>query len=321
MIKKMKVITAVLLVSLLFINVFTVHAAQDEGYVCARDEIAQWIIATAAILNYENNGDYRLFGKSQYELENFIRVQYPIDIYDIFQFFDFAISTNICLLDFNDEVRTLINNERDNLINYGLSFNKDLIYKSTFILYEWNIHNDNDLRNQINRLLDGSHNERFIYTYNEIRNLINEYSDDILSYIRHIGISEYNHVNLIIELSEYWGDRNIIGWDLFRIGTLVSWGYAAGFIEREEAYELMVPAINLLKENFSSWDEAANNYIDGFLWWLGPEGQRPFVNNYKRYSERIRIFNNLREANPYLFDDALFSNPHITNDFQRPVNP
>lgn len=69
------------------------------------------------------------------------------------------------------------------------------------------------------------------------------------------------------QLSEKWGDRGILCWDLFRMSSLIQFGYTAGYVTYAEALALLEPAATLLCENFSSWEEAFENYLEGYNWW------------------------------------------------------
>ena len=69
------------------------------------------------------------------------------------------------------------------------------------------------------------------------------------------------------QLGEKWGDRGILCWDLFRMSSLIQWGYVAGYVTYPEALALLEPAATLLRENFSSWEEAYENYLEGYNWW------------------------------------------------------
>ena len=106
-------------------------------------------------------------------------------------------------------------------------------------------------------------------------------------------------------LSEKWGDRGILCWDLFRMSDLVQWGYTAGYVTYTEALALLEPAATLLCESFSSWDEAYENYLDGYNWWARNNvlGQNVWE------TERGETYVQMRESEEtsYLFDDALFS--------------
>lgn len=102
------------------------------------------------------------------------------------------------------------------------------------------------------------------------------------------------------QLSEKWGERGILCWDLFRMSNLVQWGYMAGYVTYAEALALLGPAATLLCEEFSSWDEAYENYLDGYYWWarenvLGEDiWQTPRGTAYVEMSQSA------------IFDDSLF---------------
>lgn len=57
-----------------------------------------------------------------------------------------------------------------------------------------------------------------------------------------------------------WGCRGILAWDLFRVSTLVQWGYVAGYVTYHEALALLQPAAQALSESFKSRDEACDQY-------------------------------------------------------------
>ena len=106
-------------------------------------------------------------------------------------------------------------------------------------------------------------------------------------------------------LSEKWGDRGILCWDLFRMSDLVQWGYTAGYVTYTEALALLEPAATLLCETFSSWDEAYENYLDGYNWWARNNVQGQNVWETERGETYVRMRES--EETGYLFDDALFS--------------
>ena len=47
------------------------------------------------------------------------------------------------------------------------------------------------------------------------------------------------------EISERWGEKGILAWDLSRMANLVQWGYVAGYITYEEALKLIEPAVQM----------------------------------------------------------------------------
>lgn len=105
-------------------------------------------------------------------------------------------------------------------------------------------------------------------------------------------------------LAEKWGDKGILAWDLFRISNLVQWGYTAGYISYEEALTLLEPAAVKLSESFSSWDEAYENYLDGYHWWERSDARGQDI----WQTERGKLYQGMK-ADPKLdglFDDSLF---------------
>ncbi len=106
------------------------------------------------------------------------------------------------------------------------------------------------------------------------------------------------------ELDGKWGDRGILAWDLFRMSNLVQWGYIAGYLTYEEALALLEPAATLLAENFTSWDEAYENYLDGYNWWARNNvlGKDPMDTERGGYYQQMK-----NQTYPVpLFDDSLF---------------
>lgn len=105
-------------------------------------------------------------------------------------------------------------------------------------------------------------------------------------------------------LDEKWGPRGLLAWDLFRISNLVQWGYTAGYISYEEALTLLEPAAVKLSESFSSWDEAYENYLDGYHWWERSDARGQDI----WQTERGKLYQGMK-ADPKLdglFDDSLF---------------
>lgn len=101
------------------------------------------------------------------------------------------------------------------------------------------------------------------------------------------------------------GDRGILCWDLFRMSNLVQWGYEAGYLTYPEALALLEPAAVRLKEAFSSWDEAYENYLDGYNWWARNDMTGPIRLGDFRGKRYLLLKES--EATSALFDDALFS--------------
>lgn len=128
----------------------------------------------------------------------------------------------------------------------------------------WNISGREDLVSTVLQMTLAGHNASFLEMAEDVkqrsekeRKAISEAS----------GAWPYFMWEYTEELAEKWGDRGILAWDLFRMSNLVQWGYVAGYVTYEEALTLLKPAATLLCANFTSWDEAYENYLDGYVWW------------------------------------------------------
>lgn len=105
-------------------------------------------------------------------------------------------------------------------------------------------------------------------------------------------------------VDEKWGDRGIMAWDLFRMANLVQWGYVAGYVTYEEALALLEPAATILCENFSSWDEAYENYLDGYNWWARNDVMGKDI--WETSRGKLYLEMKVDPATAPIFDDTLF---------------
>lgn len=92
--------------------------------------------------------------------------------------------------------------------------------------------------------------------------------------------------------------------------TLIPARYVAGYITYAEALALLEPAAILLKEKFTTWDEAYENYLDGYHWW----SRSNVLGKNVWESERGKLYQNAKvsKESGYIFDDTLFTRPIIS---------
>jgi len=161
----------------------------------------------------------------------------------------------------------------------------------------WGVYDRTDLIGVITRLQIYGHNMEFRETYIAISELpASEYK----ALLKEVGDMAYM-VELTVALGEKWGEKSIIAWDWFRVIHLAGWGYIAGYIDLQEAYDYMKPVIALLRNTFSSWDEAVDNYMDGYAWWSMTDVSKPGT----EYKYRLGIYEELK-SDKALFDPAVW---------------
>ena len=66
-------------------------------------------------------------------------------------------------------------------------------------------------------------------------------------------------------------DRGILGWDISRIVLLARTCFDCGYIEEEEAWNLIGIADGLARSEFQSWEELRNSVLIGRTMWGGYE--------------------------------------------------
>lgn len=64
-----------------------------------------------------------------------------------------------------------------------------------------------------------------------------------------------------------YGDGAIAAWDLSRVGTIMGFGYAAGYCTYEEAMDKTLEAAKKAQELYDSWDDFNSSYLYGYSYW------------------------------------------------------
>jgi hypothetical protein len=163
----------------------------------------------------------------------------------------------------------------------------------------WSVMDRDGLLYQIEALTENGHNSDFIYEVDLINSLTNKEYEQLLKNADDLG--EYM-VPFVKELGEKWGERGILAWDLFRVSSLAQWGYTAGYLTYDEAVAAVKPAAIKLQKNFSSWEEAYDNYVDGHVWWSCTDVRGLDYEEWGRRAECKEMMLNYKDV----FDNSLF---------------
>jgi len=166
----------------------------------------------------------------------------------------------------------------------------------------WNIPTRTDLANTVLSMTFAGHNATFLEMAADVKTRSAEERAAISAASSAWPAYMWEYTE---QLDKKWGDRGILCWDLFRMSNLVQWGYAAGYLTYGEALELLEPAAILLSQNFSSWDEAYENYLDGYNWWARNNMLDQDI--WKTQRGQIYLDMKSRKATAPLFDDTLFA--------------
>lgn len=174
-------------------------------------------------------------------------------------------------------------------------------YARDILTNSWSITNREDLISTVLSMTWYGHNLSFLYDAAIASSLTEAEMETLIAQSSSVDAFMWPYTK---QLSEKWGNRGILCWDLFRMSNLVQWGYLAGYVTYSEALALLEPAAVLLKENFSSWDEAYENYLDGYHWW----GRLNVLEKDVWETHRGLTYLNMKNGkDAAIFDDSLFT--------------
>ncbi len=108
----------------------------------------------------------------------------------------------------------------------------------------------------------------------------------------------------LLDWDEKWGEKGIMAYDLVRAVALAEWGYRCGYITTEEAMELSLPALKKFRENFDSFEEGMENYLDGYAWFSRQDYNDP---NFASSKLSFRQFTFEFEKELGTYSDDLFN--------------
>jgi TPR repeat protein len=77
---------------------------------------------------------------------------------------------------------------------------------------------------------------------------------------------DYRH-DFVEEHGAAMGDKSLMAWDMARLVSLARWGVLCGYLEKEEAWDWIMPAAHELQKTYSSWEDLAENYLLGRQFW------------------------------------------------------
>ena len=183
---------------------------------------------------------------------------------------------------------------------FGMTFRSpaNAALEKSVLRRDWGCESREDIIDTISLMTDYGHNASFAEAYSIVNSLSKEEYDALL--VLSGDVDRYMWP-LTKSIGDKWGGKQIKAWDWFRMIHLAGWGYVAGYLELDEAYELMQPSIDRLHSTFSSWEEACDNYMDGYAWWSRTDVSQA----YSEYKSRLGIYEGLK-GDATLFDPSVW---------------
>ena len=130
----------------------------------------------------------------------------------------------------------------------------------------WNTHNREELLGTLQWIEQGGHRQQF----DEMAHDLSAAPPDQLARIRQQvanNPSVSNKVEIVLKYKDQFGKKSITAWDYSRYISLCGWGYIAGYLTEDEAWERIMPAARLLQKTFASWEDMGTNHVVGREFW------------------------------------------------------
>ena len=137
--------------------------------------------------------------------------------------------------------------------------------RKTMLKRDWSINNKADLLKELDDLRDNGHHT----TYQKAGAAMAQMTDD--EFAKAIADHPDNAAKAHALRFSYlkWKDRTGLAWDLCRSANLINAGFAAGYLNEQEAWDRLLPLARSTQAVFASWQEMSDNFLDGREIWAG----------------------------------------------------
>lgn len=167
----------------------------------------------------------------------------------------------------------------------------------------WNIHNQKELLLQIQTLLTTGDRKDYKKEAKEMRSLSKK---KLKTAMKQLSGDLKIHYETVQYNWKKWKKKGLLAWDMCRISHLIQWGYVAGYLEKDQAQALIEPAAQKLKDNFTTWEQVQNNWLDGYCLIACVDRSA----NGNEYTNRKTIYEQIvkeQTKTKSLYDDRMFT--------------
>lgn len=167
----------------------------------------------------------------------------------------------------------------------------------------WSISGRKDLLRQIRFLQNTGSRKDYKRESKELKALSAKERKKALDQVSGVLKTHYDNLQYV---SDTWGKKGLLAWDLCRISHLVQWGYIADYVNLDEAQALLQPAATELQKSFDNWDDVVSNWLDGYAYSSSIEIRSIEKTDYTNRQEIYqKLLSEQKDTDP-LFDNNLF---------------
>lgn len=133
----------------------------------------------------------------------------------------------------------------------------------------WGIEDAASLMEMADWLMSEGHNQDALKFLGEFGGTEEADRDAFITALNGQNLDEGTVISLLAayDARSAYGDGAIAAWDLSRVGTIMGFGYAAGYCTYEEALDKMLEAAVKSQELYDSWADFNKSYLYGYSYW------------------------------------------------------
>ena len=152
---------------------------------------------------------------------------------------------------------------------YHLDFtNKTVFDKKTrpgkeVLTQNWKIYGYTSLMENFNELTEGEQ----AATYRKLEAMLEKYPDNSVIEIgikEELTVTEVSRMYMVQQMKPLLGIHGIDAWVQVRSISILRWAISAGYINQDEAMELITPIVAKIKDNYQSFDDFIAHWIAGY---------------------------------------------------------
>lgn len=151
---------------------------------------------------------------------------------------------------------------------------KTVKYCKTILNDWWGVQTREELLSTLNDLDESGHRAGFINLGQQVSMLSEKaYSSWVQQLVK--NPEALNSVKIARKYYPLLGARkSLVAWDYARYISLCRWGYVAGLLSEQEAWQKIMPAAQRIQDAYDSWQELGENYIIGIAFWSDDQAER-----------------------------------------------
>ncbi|MCM1102816.1 MAG: DUF1266 domain-containing protein [Clostridium sp.] len=133
----------------------------------------------------------------------------------------------------------------------------------------WGVESTDDLMEMADWLMNEGHNQNALAFLHEFNGTSETDRDAFDARLQEENLDMGSYVSLLAAYDAWsaYGEGAIAAWDLSRVGTIMSFGYAAGYCTYEEAMDKILEAAQKAQTFFGSWHDFNRSYLYGYSYW------------------------------------------------------